>query len=1243
MDVFRWAKRLKTSHNPPQETSRGPTLPNSGPSKSPPVPSFPDGVEVLHDCPDATVDICFIHGLTGDRESTWTADGQSTPWPKALLPSELNRACILTYGYDAYVLRGLVASSNRLIDHATNLLQDLTTDRARRNASSRPLIFVAHSLGGLICKKAILRSRNNPQAHLRGIFNCTKGIAFMGTPHKGAWMANWAKISVSALGFVKSTNKSLLEILETNNELLESIQIDFSGMIRELEKDGRPLEVTCFFEELPLPMAGLVVSKESATFEAHDPISIHANHRDMVKFPSAKENGFKRLLGELARWESQLDRVASQDRRKALLDSLKFERIDSRHLSIDDAHSKTCEWFLETHEYLDWLDPDKLAQHHGFLWINGKPGAGKSTLMKFAFTHAKKTTEDAAVISFFFNARGEDLEKSTIGMYRSLLHQLLVKLPDLRELLDSSDLDLQSQSGSPTWGIEILRRLFSDATKRLGQRRLTCFVDALDECDESQVQGMVDNFEGLGQCAVETGTQLYICFSSRHYPYIHIQHGRQLTLEAQTGHAEDVGKYVRSKLRVGQSKHIKGIREEILRKADGVFMWVILVVEILNEEFKNGRIFAVKKRLQETPPKLSELFKDILTRDNKNMADLLLCLQWILYAKRPLKREEFYFAVVSGLDPDPEDLAEWDPDHIALDDINRFVLSSSKGLAEITRSKDRTVQFIHESVRDYLIKDGGLRHLWPELGDDFESWSHDRLKKCCQTYIQVDISGCIPPGEALPQAKSETAKDLRQCVSSKFPFLSYATDHILYHANAAASGVSQDDFLKLKYGSDFTSPKGKRPILWALEMGYTTIAMAWIASGEVDLDVKDKDGKTPLSWAAEKGHEAVVKLLLATGQVDADAKSISGGTPLLWAAEKGHEAVVKLLLATGQVDVDAKDDSGRTPLLWAAMNGHEAVVKLLLATGQVDADAKSISGGTPLLWAAEKGHEAVVKLLLATGQVDVDAKDDSGKTPLSWAAEKGHEAVVKLLLATGQVDVDAKSISGWTPLLWAAEKGHEAVVKLLLATGQVDVDAKDDFGWTPLLWAAEKGHEAVVELLLATGQVDVDAKYDSGWTPLSRAAEKGHEAVVKLLLATGQVDVDAKDDSGRTPLLWAAMNGHEAVVKLLLATGQVDADAKSISGWTPLLWAAEKGHEAVVKLLLATGQVDVDAKDDSGWTPLLWAAMNGHEAVVKLLLATGQVDVDAKSNSGWTPLSRAAMNGHEAVNEREAGFWLKTR
>ncbi|KAH8729738.1 Alpha/Beta hydrolase protein [Ilyonectria robusta] len=317
---FTLRKQHRTGDNSPeihqqQETTRGDGLPDhpwphetdlETPLQSILVPAFPDGVEVLHDCPDATIDICFVHGLSGNRVGTWTAKGQSKPWPETLLPLKLSRARILTYGYDAYIVRKPVASTKGLIDHATNLLNDLTTERARSNASSRPLVFIAHSLGGLVCKEAILLSRNNPEPHLRGIFDCTKGIIFLGTPHRGSWMADWARIPASALGIVKSINKSLLKILETDDKYLQSVQDRFWSMVREQQQAGRDLEVTCFFEELPLSGVGKVVSKDSATLESYNAISIHANHRNMVKFSSVDDNGFKRLLGELIRWESQI-------------------------------------------------------------------------------------------------------------------------------------------------------------------------------------------------------------------------------------------------------------------------------------------------------------------------------------------------------------------------------------------------------------------------------------------------------------------------------------------------------------------------------------------------------------------------------------------------------------------------------------------------------------------------------------------------------------------------------------------------------------------------------------------------------------------------------------------------------------------------------------------------------------------------------------------------------------------------
>ncbi|THC94020.1 hypothetical protein EYZ11_006492 [Aspergillus tanneri] len=491
--ILQWRKQRKIDTNPPRESSRVHTPSRreivSDPSECIPVSSFPDGIKVLYDCSDAAVDICFIHGLTGDRDNTWTAHGHSTPWPKTLLPPNLYQARIITYGYDAYIARKSVASSNRLIDHAINLLNDLTDDRDSRNASSRPLIFVAHSLGGLVCKKAILLSRHNPEPHLRGVFDCTKGVIFMGTPHKGAWMADWAKIPASALGLVKSTNVMLLDILQRDDQLLESIQIDFLAMIRELRESGRGLEITCFFEELPLPYVGKVVSKESATFEGYSSRSIHANHKDMTKFASAEENGLRRLLGELNRWVSQV--VQSPFRITPITDPIN-QHMDLEKLPIAcgaefnsymDQHEDECLPGTRTellHKIAEWaVSPEGKC----IFWLNGMAGTGKSTISR---TVAKSFKRDKLLGACFFFKRGEGDRGNAMKFFPTITRQLLLRLPRLIPGVRKAaqdDPDIATKSLKEQFDKLLLQPLLG--LKR-SDRQITTMViviDGLDECE----------------------------------------------------------------------------------------------------------------------------------------------------------------------------------------------------------------------------------------------------------------------------------------------------------------------------------------------------------------------------------------------------------------------------------------------------------------------------------------------------------------------------------------------------------------------------------------------------------------------------------------------------------------------------------------------------------------------------------------------------------------------------------------
>jgi hypothetical protein len=312
---------------------------------------------------------------------------------------------------------------------------------------------------------------------------------------------------------------------------------------------------------------------------------------------------------------------------------------DARLLNIKGAHAKSCKWLETKGEYLDWLNPAKFPEHHGFLWIKGKAGSGKSTLMKYALPRAKTKVKDKIILSFFFNARGDTLEKSTAGMYRSLLLQLLNNVPGLETVFDSLRLTAWPQEGQIQWTIQLLEHIFRQAIQSLGQLQAVCFIDALDECNEDEIRNMVSFFEHVGELAVASGLKIWVCFSSRHYPHITISSGLQLVLEGQEGHEQDIASYVDSKLKIGNSKVAEDIKVDLRTKASGVFMWVALVVDILNKEFDRGRIHALRKRLREIPADLHDLFRDILTRDTRDRDKLILCIQWILFAKRPLRQE----------------------------------------------------------------------------------------------------------------------------------------------------------------------------------------------------------------------------------------------------------------------------------------------------------------------------------------------------------------------------------------------------------------------------------------------------------------------------------------------------------------------------------------------------------------------------------------------------------------------------
>jgi hypothetical protein len=521
-----------------------------------------------------------------------------------------------------------------------------------------------------------------------------------------------------------------------------------------------------------------------------------------------------------------------------VMGDLSFERMGLRKSAIAPALVNTCQWLLTGREYTTWQSSNHIQNHHGFMWIKSKPGAGKSTLMKFLLESTNSQHPDDKAISFFFNARGDANEKSLVGLYRHLLHQLLSSTARLIPLV----IDEIRRVASQGWELLPLQDIFRTAVLNLESERLTCFIDALDETSEDEIQNMVDFFEELGNVAVARHLSFCVCLSSRHYPHIELERCQYLNLDYQNGHQHDIALYIQSKLKPRRGGASDDILASVQRKAQGVFLWAVLVTQMLKKDYQHGDIHKVRERLNSLPDGLHDLFHEIIHRNvdgPTHFKNVISTLQWIAFAGRPLAPSDLYFAVRSedpgfhisqiwdlsdeNMDPsicwipppgaldDEEWLSNidrfWVPVGAGFETMRLFILNCSKGLAEVTT----TVQFVHESVRDYLLETG-FETLTLRRGDSLIGFTHDQLKECCLRWVSADLRAHI--GDRKPEVEA-------------IPFLAYAVMYAVQHAEVACiHGVPQDEFIEsfpLELWNDIGRFAGPRGLDYAAPRSLTEI------------------------------------------------------------------------------------------------------------------------------------------------------------------------------------------------------------------------------------------------------------------------------------------------------------------------------------------------------------------------------------------------------------------------------------
>ncbi len=187
-----------------------------------------------------SVDLVAVHGLQGDAHKTWKAkDG--TLWLRDLLPKDVPQARILTFGYDSTM--AFTPSVSTMQDIARSLLNRLSGMRSntdKKKSHKRPIVFICHSLGGIVLKKAlILAHENTSNKQYQEILKNTKAIAFFGVPHQGSSIAGLGNMGAKLLkaasggtstndafvGHLKSNCRALQEITDSSVQRLKDMKI----------------------------------------------------------------------------------------------------------------------------------------------------------------------------------------------------------------------------------------------------------------------------------------------------------------------------------------------------------------------------------------------------------------------------------------------------------------------------------------------------------------------------------------------------------------------------------------------------------------------------------------------------------------------------------------------------------------------------------------------------------------------------------------------------------------------------------------------------------------------------------------------------------------------------------------------------------------------------------------------------------------------------------------------------------
>ena len=877
------------------------------------------------------------------------------------------------------------------------------------------------------------------------------------------------------------------------------------------------------------------------------------------------------MLTIIADVQNEQDRSCLQ----ALFITNPFDDMKTIETKRDHVMEHSASWILRDASFQRWL----YADDPSLLWLHGDPGKGKTMLAISLVQELEKkirleSCNGQELLTYFFCDNKDDRRKDATSILRGIIYQVLTQRPELcfyfRTEYEKQKAHLLNSPNT----LQTLWRIFQNIASHPTIGSLYIIIDALDECDPTSADDLLALLEPYTNMVESSPNSIElppkypscnvkILLTSRNEVAIRqrLFASLEISLEQNSVDVDNaVHTYVDMKVQHLQrqkrydDKLTVFVKEQLLEKAQGTFLWVALACRELAKP--TVRLLQTKSVLLKLPSGLTPLYDRIMDQilsyeDEESRDQAKAILRAMVVAQRPYTLEEL--AVVTDLPEEYQHETAMLEDHV--DTLCGSMVDVRKGV----------VYFVHISARDYILTTKGI--LSTSLSLD-----HETVAVHC--FHHVCSSEAENPGDSSHMVRKP---------SMAYNRLEYPVLFWLDHVKSAPESISD----KVHADHPFFQPHSRLRVDWF---------NAFWEKRHAQWEERPSDF-TGLHLAAYADIPWLISALLSAEHgTPIDIVDSLGNTPLIWAARRGSENAVKELLARG-ANIAAKNCDNVSALFLAAANGHKTVVQLLAESG-ASLSVTDRLGWTPLHRAADQGYTEVVRCLLQNGAL-VEAKDGGTWTALYRAVSGGQVAVIKILIENN-ANAEVPDREGMTLLQTASWNGHEDVVSILLRYSK-NIDARDREGWTALHHAAWNGHARVINLLIQN-KAETDAKNFEGNTPLYHAAWNGHTTAVQTLLRRG-ANVNEACTDAETALQQAAWRGHSSVVQVLLEAG-ADPNAKSKSGSTALHQAAGNGHGAIVKLLLDFG-ADVLLETEDGQTAYEAAKENSYYELARYLESRG--------------------------------------